>query len=114
MATRKRWFAELAGTFLLCAEEVAENPPWKAYILRRPLLGVTEDSAGNLIECQIPAVKGHNFIARSEKIAMDAAETTIRNSYRNYAHRLGEMKWQERNVSDQEWDERCAQFIRGA
>lgn len=114
MPNRKRWFAELAGTFLLWVEEVAENPPWEAFILRRSRMGVVENAAGQLFTVQILETP-ESFVARSEGIAMDAAETTIRNDrrYQEYAHRLGEMKWQECDVSDEDWQERCARFLRG-
>jgi hypothetical protein len=114
MPNRKRWYAELAGTFLLWVEEVPDNPPWKAYILRRPRLGAVEFPAGKFIEFQISPTR-ESFIARDENIAMESAETTIRNDpdYRDYAHRVGEMKWQKSEVSDEEWQERCAKFVQG-
>jgi len=88
------------------------NPPWKGSILRRPHAGVTLNSDGNLTTIQIPAT-GESFVAREATIAMEAAETTIQNTpdYHGYAHRLGEMKWQECSVSEDEWNARCVQFL---
>ena len=115
MPNRKRWYAELAGTFLMWAEHVDENPPWRAFILRRPSVGALVNSEGELVPVQIPATS-ENFIARNEQIAMDGCEATIRNvrAYSEYAHRLPELKWQECEVSDDEWNARCAQFVTGA
>ena len=68
MPNRKRWYAELAGTILLWAEEVPENPPWEAFILRRPrMMGFVESPGGELVKVQIPATR-ESFVARSEKI----------------------------------------------
>jgi hypothetical protein len=112
MPNRKRWYAELAGTFLLWVEQVPDNPPWKAYILHRFQAGAIQNLAGESVKIQILATR-ESFMARSESVAMDSAETTIRNDpdYREYAHRLGEMKWRECEISDEEWNVRCAQFV---
>ena len=115
MPNRKRWYAELAGTILMWVEEVSDNPPWEAFILRRPMAGAMVNPEGELVPVQIPATR-ESFVARNESIAMDACETTIRNgpTYSEYAHRLPEVKWQECEVSDDEWKARCAGFIAGA
>lgn len=115
MPNRKRWYAELAGTILLSVEEVQDNPPWKAYILRRPRLGGVGSTEGEFIPFQTPATR-ESLIARSEVIAMEAAETTIRNNpeYKDYAHRLGEVNWQECEVLDEAWQERCAKFVQAS
>jgi hypothetical protein len=95
-------------------EETDDNPPWKAHILQRPSNGAVLDEQGELHLVENPATI-ENFIARSAKIAMDGAEATIRNdrSYREYAHRLEEIVWQECTESDDKWRHRCIKFVRG-
>jgi hypothetical protein len=112
MPNRKRWYAELAGTILMWAEEVDDNPPWNAYILRRPMAGAMATPEGELVPVQIPATR-ESFVARDERIAMDACETTIKHdpAYSEYAPRLPELNWQECEVSDDEWNARCARFV---
>jgi hypothetical protein len=109
MADRKLLFAELAGIFLLWAEEVpGANPPWKGNVLRRARKSAIEDSGGQLIEFTAPATL-ETFVARSEQTAVDALKVTILNSpaYNEYAHRLGELHWQEFTGSEGDWKELC-------
>jgi hypothetical protein len=110
---RKRWFAELAGVFLLWAEEWPENPPWKAYILRRATTQLPVSATGELLEVRI--LSSEHFVARSERIAIDAIETTIRNSrsHEGYAHRFKEAEWRLCEVSDKEWATQCERFKEG-
>src|ERR1035438_8784827 len=67
---------------------------------------------GELVPVQIPATR-ESFVARDERIAMDACETTIKHdpAYSEYAPRLPELNWQECEVSDDEWNARCARFV---
>lgn len=69
---------------------------------------------GELVPGQIPPTL-ESFVARDERIAMDACETTIRYdpAYSEYAHRLPELKWQECEVSDDEWKAQSARFVAG-
>lgn len=114
MVSRTRWFAEIANIFLLWAEEWPDNnPPWKAYIQFGPRTTFAKNTAGDFIEVKIHSRE--TFVARSKQIALDAIETTIRNSseYQGYAHRLADIKWQQCDVSDEDWGLQRERFTRG-
>lgn len=109
MPIRKRWYAELAGTILLWVEEAPDhpnNPPfaWQGTVVRRPL---------ELEDRTIRFDPDRFFERRSAEDAMKSAEITVVNSPSlcEYAHRLGELKWREWGLSDQEWEEWKARFM---
>lgn len=115
MANRKRWYAELAGTILLWVEEAPENPnnppfAWRGTVLRRPLKLQLDGPETRTIQFSLDA-----FFERSAKTAMEGAEKGVSNSpspfLREYAHRIGELKWREWEGSDEEWDAWKARFM---
>lgn len=114
MPNRKRYYAELAGTILMWAEDGHGNPPWKAFIQRRPIAAMMPNAEGEMVPVEISATP-ESFVTRTEKLAMDLAVTTIRQDpkYQDYAHRWEEIEWHECDVPDDEWDARCARFIAG-
>lgn len=109
MQDRKRWYAELANTFLLWVEEVPENPPWRGHVLRRPWMVPIETPDGFVQRPTQPWFD--SFVARSERIAKEASVVTVANCFAEYKHRLGELTWREWGSSDEDWEERCKRFI---
>ena len=112
MPNRKRWYAELAGTILLWVEEEPDNPPfpWRGFILRRPQKAVFEGPGGP-VKLTLQH-KGDSFLDKSEKSAMENAERSVRNdrASHDYAHRLGELKWREWELSEEEWEKQSKRF----
>jgi len=113
MPNRKRWYAELAGTILLWVEEAPDHPnsppfAWQGTVVRRPLALRIDGPEDHTIPFDPDP-----FFEKSAKAAMDGAEKTVINSpfLCEYAHRLGELKWREWELSDQEWEEWKARFM---
>ncbi len=100
MPNRKRCYAWIADTFFLQVEQVEDNPPWMGYVFRRP-----QEFKTGPPEQPIPHTLywGDAFRARDEAIAKDAAETTVRNRFPEYAHRMERVERFESEASEEDW-----------
>ena len=105
MLIRKRVYAELAGTILLWGEEMPDNPPftWNGYAMRRPVM-IGQETVQFRDEC---------FKGKSEESVVEYLKLTLQNDaqFREYAHRLRELRWKECEASDDDWEKRVQGFI---
>ena len=115
MPNQKRWYAQVAGVFLLWVEEVVpddpDGPPWKGNVLRRFQNVLIETPEGPREGKEL--WQSGPFFARSKKIAMDSAVETIGNSFADYKNFLKSPLWAESEVSEEKWDAACYRFVRG-
>jgi hypothetical protein len=105
MPNRNRWYAELAGTILLWVEEVQDNLPftWEGHAIRRP-----QKVAGHTFEFY-----PDRFLDRSKESAIENLNVTVRQApqFQEYRHRLGELRWKECDLSEEDWEKQVARFI---
>jgi hypothetical protein len=113
MPSRKRWYKEVAGVFLLWVEEASknasDNPPftWIGTVLRQPTLH------GEFRFIREPL--WDMFKAESEAKAMEYAELTISGHmiFREYAHRVRESQWTQSTCTEEEWERKLKRFSIG-
>jgi len=105
MSNQKRWYAELAGSILVWIKEVPADPPfaWEVRLIRRP-----EKIGGETLEYY-----PDGFQDKSKESAIQNAELTIRQApqFKDYGHRVNELRWKECDLSEEAWQQQVARFI---
>ena len=114
MPNRKRWVAHFANRFLLWIEDVPDNQPFtcRGHILPRPeKLSVLLPSEDRVIDVVLTH-PDDPFNSPTVATAMKDTLNTFRyGEFSGYAHRLSEIQWEERDISDEEWDRERNHFM---
>ncbi len=105
MPNRKRLYGELAGTILVWIEEMPADPPfhWEARLIRRP-----GKIGGTTLE-----YRPDGFQDKSKESAIQNVELTIQQApqFKDYGHRVNELRWMECDLSEEAWQQQVARFI---